>query len=143
MYPSRCSVSAETQKDMLAPPAGTAISRVRRLYETSPIWEYTYFEPVCGENGPPGRSYRPATQLSNCGNSSAGRSPLVVMKDAVSNWFVPSTPKEDPVEHEARHQGQHTTIPNRFMLVSPVRLRPPKLAAIVTSGKLQWRARLR
>jgi hypothetical protein len=36
---------------------------------------------VCGSNGPPGRLYLDETQLSNCGNSSGGRMPLVAMNE--------------------------------------------------------------
>ncbi len=35
------SVLYEAQKDIVAPPAGTVIVRVRRLYDWSPICEYT------------------------------------------------------------------------------------------------------
>ena len=33
------SVSRDTQNDIVAPPAGTVIVRVRRLYVMSAIWE--------------------------------------------------------------------------------------------------------
>ena len=57
----------DVQNERLPPPAGTVIVRESRLYETSAICEYTYWLPVCGSNGPPGRSYFAAGQLLNCG----------------------------------------------------------------------------
>ena len=75
------SVSYDVQNVMDPPAAGTAISRVSLLYETSPICEYTYWVPVCGSNGPPGLAYRAAAQLSNCSNWAVGRMPLVARND--------------------------------------------------------------
>jgi hypothetical protein len=51
--------------------------------------------PVCGSNGPPGRTYFAATQLSNCGNCAFGRIPLVAMNDAEASWlFAPGAPND-------------------------------------------------
>ena len=57
------------------------------MYETSAMCEYTYWLPVCGSNGPPGRSYFAAGQLLNCGYVRGGRIPLVVMNELATSWL--------------------------------------------------------
>src|SRR5690349_11285039 len=82
------SVSYDVQKSTVAPPAGTLIVCLSRLYDTSAICEYAYPPPVCGSNGPPGRSYLAATSLVNCGYVAAGRIPLVVMNEFALFWLA-------------------------------------------------------
>jgi hypothetical protein len=53
----------------------------------SAICEYMSYVPVCGSNGPPGRWYFADGQLRNCGYAEGGRSPLVVMNEALWSWL--------------------------------------------------------
>jgi hypothetical protein len=50
------SVLYDVQNVRAPPPPGTVTVRDRLLNDTSAIWEYAYESPVCGSNGPPGRS---------------------------------------------------------------------------------------
>ena len=90
---------------------------------------------MCGENGPPGLSYRLDGQLLNCGNSVRGRMPLVDTNDALMFWLsapsgpniqdrptngssIPLTPKCSPVSGSCPSAAASAYAPSQYWSTS-------------------------
>src|SRR5215207_425879 len=136
---------------MVAPPPGTVIVRLRRLYASSARSDHMNDVPVCGSNGPARPLwYSAAGQLSNCGKLSAGsvtlRKSPVAMNDEFVFWFcalsaplklqvsplngssIPDTSNGSPVSGSLPPPAVVMAAPNMYSIGSPCELPEPSRA---------------